>query len=224
MATDKILVLDLDATIISTSSDMAAYFQIYNNPALADRLYTFELVDGGYKEVPGGGKTCFIWGILRPGVYDFLVFADTYFKEVRIWSAGQYKYVHAIVNILYSRLPDIRRPSIIKTYCDCIISEHNIFKNLSTFHHGEQGKILSLDDRSDTFRNNPYNGIKIPAYEPTMDLSSILAEELTLSQLCLWLLVPQVKNAIDVRTLNKDNIFKVSVEAYMNAHYSGVMP
>ena len=220
MQTDKIIVLDLDSTIISTSTDMQLYYQLYDNPLVKDRLYTFELVDAS-NEIPGTGNICTMWGITRPYLNKFLQFIDKYFAEVRVWSAGQYKYVHAIVNVLYARLPELRRPTIIKTYDNCIFQKSNIYKHLNTFSPHEQSKLIALDDRADTFSQNPENGIQISVYEPVMLIQDILRGEVSLLQLMCWLLIPKIRHTVDIRTLNKNHIFKITLPTYLKCLQSG---
>jgi len=66
----------------------------------------------------------------------------------------------------------------------------------------------------DTFHYNKDNGILIPPYEP--ELYEIHHEDHAFLQLMGWLSLPEVLNCEDVRLLDKNNIFKISISEYFH--------
>jgi TFIIF-interacting CTD phosphatase-like protein len=75
-AHDKLLVLDLDETLIHTNE----------NPRFHKDVQPDFSISGGY-------LVC-----LRPGVQDFLEFCFTSFREVMIWTAGTEDYAYEVLN------------------------------------------------------------------------------------------------------------------------------
>lgn len=214
------LVLDLDSTLVHSSGIMEEYerLEIASNPkrkVLLDRLYNFQLVD--VMDPPGTGMTTVMWGTKRPHLAEFLTFASTYFEEIIIWSAGQPKYVHAIADVIF---PDTffgdptKRSIRILTSEDCVMQGRWVYKPISKLANVNPAYCFCLDDRDDTFSKNSQNGIKIPAYEPSPTVESIMADDVALVQLMCWLSLPEVMNASDVRQLNKKSIFTTPLSTY----------
>lgn len=215
--TNKCIVLDLDETLIHSSENIndLLNLEISEYPeliTLRKRIYSMQLDDVVDKK--GKGIKTELWGITRPYVKEFLITCFSYFKIVAVWSAGQRKYVEAIVDYLFR---DIKRPHVVFTYDDCEQSDNRILvKPLQKMIDTVPGlnKYMSLentfvvDDRASTFTNvNPNNGILIPPYKPLFDIKSLLADDIALRQLSLWFLHRDVMDANDVRILNKSNIF-----------------
>jgi TFIIF-interacting CTD phosphatase-like protein len=215
--TDKCIVLDLDETLIHSNENINDLESsgILDQPGLLDlrkRIYSMQLDDVIDKK--GKGVKTEIWGISRPHVKEFLIMCFSYFKIVAVWSAGQRKYVEAIVDYLFR---DIPRPHVIFTYDDCQQTENNLLvKPLQKMFTTVPGlsKYMSLentfviDDRASTFTSvNPANGILIPAYKPTFDINALLTNDNALQKLSAWFMRPEVINCIDVKLLNKKNIF-----------------
>ena len=125
------IVYDLDSTLINTSMDMKAYERLNlsdpRNAHLQGRVYRFDLID--VSSPPGTGNIIPMWGVFRPYVFEFLQFSASYFREVYIWSAGQYKYVHMIKSKLFG---GTFQPSKTYTYDDCSMHGSNINKPLVT--------------------------------------------------------------------------------------------
>jgi len=212
--TKFILVLDLDSTLIHSYSDMKKYekLKIHSlNHELKERVYDFELVD--VSETPGSGIINKMWGIYRPHLKEFIHFACMYFEEIRIWSAGKFKYVSAIVDSIFDGDRN-KLPSVVKTYEDCQMTGNNIYKPLKKFDCGDMNRIFALDDRSDTFSLNPGNGIKIPIYEPNATLKDIMEDEICLLQLMYWFKLPEVMSSVNVTLLDKSKIFTTSLQSY----------
>jgi hypothetical protein len=229
--TNRHIVLDLDSTLIHSTSNMKTYanLKLYSEPknaALRPRLYRLEMVD--VVDKPGSGIVTVMWGVFRPYVFEFLQFADLYFQGIHIWSAGQYKYVHSIKEILFRDGPV--QPSTILTYDDCEMTSNEIFKPLSKFYGrptsegANETNTLALDDRDDTFSRNHHNGIQIPVYEqgprtssgdsPPPTIKFIKANDIALPQLMCWLSLPHIIREPDVRKLDKSTIFTTPLIEY----------
>jgi hypothetical protein len=215
---NKTLVLDLDSTLVHTSGDMNEYInlQIFSNPsnaALRSRTYSFELVD--VVDPPGTGATTPMWGVYRPHFREFMVFALSYFGTVKVWSAGQFKYVHAISDLVFKDLP---HPESIKTFDDCKKTTNRIYKPLKSYcRMGELcdlSQYLILDDRSDTFDLNKQNGVEIPPYEPAATYQDIMKDDIALLQFMGWLSLPEVLASNNLSTLDKSKIFTTPLNIY----------
>src|SRR5579871_2837769 len=131
----------------------------------------------------------------------------SYFKHVIIWSAGQPKYVDAIVDCLFP-FEDFQ-PLIIYNYNHCIINDGDIYKPLDMLYNDKTIKGLVnpqstfvIDDRDDTFSKNKYNGILIPAYKITPNEKSIMKEDRALLDLEEWFSRKDVAESRDIRNLD----------------------
>lgn len=214
--TNKCLVLDLDETLVHTLevTKWIKNLKIYKDSKaldLRDRVYKLTLEDVVSEK--GEGILSELAGILRPYLKDFILFAFMYFKLVCVWSAGQTKYVHQIVRIIFN---DTKEPNLIFSYPDCKQSIKGIEKPLEYMFnipgidkHMNIKNTFVIDDRKDTFMDvNPGNGIVIPEFKPEFTLSGLHVENNALIQLMVWLCTDQVVESTDVRTLDKTNIFK----------------
>jgi hypothetical protein len=121
------LVLDLDATLVSTLSfeddeDSSKYENVQSliqklkatdterAHDLERRVHIFSLNDGGCKPYK-------MWTILRPDTFKFIEFASKYFDRISIWSAGKTDYVNEIVSLLFP--PYLSRPEIVLSWSNC---------------------------------------------------------------------------------------------------------
>jgi TFIIF-interacting CTD phosphatase-like protein len=210
----KNIVLDLDMTLIHTFTDMSSLAELdiysnFQNRDLADRIYVIELHD--VLDEPGEGVYSRMWGVYRPGWSRFRRFLRRHFNNVIIWSAGQPKYVDAMVNVLFPD-PDFQ-PLRIYTWEDCVIDDSGIYKPLAKIvedlatHGVTLENLLALDDREDTFSLNVNNGIKISEYKPPPTELGIRAPDLRLLELERWLKSEAVASSQDLRLTAKDAIF-----------------
>ena len=212
---DKHLVLDLDNTLICSTFEAKDLNNLsldnIDNKILFKRMHYVELVDGMDNDVRGTGEITPIIVVLRPYVYEFLEFAISYFSEISVWSAGQDRYVRAIISLLFPRRlinGNRKIPHKIYSRNDCVIlSSGATFKELVKKEF-DLNKTLVLDDREDTFSKNTGCGILIPEYKPIMTKNGILNDDTALLQLKDWLLLDQVKNSQNVQELDKSTIFK----------------
>jgi hypothetical protein len=220
--TDKCIVLDLDQTLIATQDDIESLQElgILSDPkllSLRQRTYIITLDD---LEKPGIGTKLDCWGVTRPHIDDFLMFCFSYFKIVAVWSAGQRKYVEAIVDHIFK---DIQQPHIIFTYDDIIFDNkknpgtpllHMIEDNTILKRYMSLKNTLALDDNPTTFTKNIKNGVLIPAYEPALNVTALSQDDPTLLQFKNWLLLSDVINSKDVQLLDKNKIFTTSLSSY----------
>lgn len=213
--TDKCMSFDLDLTLINTWAEIENLGKLDvftgKNRPLRERIYTIDLHD--VVTDPGEGVYSRMWGAYRPGWPRFYTFCRAYFKHIVIWSAGQPKYVDAIVDLLF---PDPAfQPVLIYNYNHCVrVDEYTIHKPLKKIYEDSRTKgiitpekTFVLDDRDDTFSLNKGNGILIPAYEIKPRESHIMKDDTRLLELEKWLSLAHVANCKDVRTLDKSKIF-----------------
>lgn len=216
-STDKCIVLDLDETLVHSNENINTLFElgIYSNPDLIDlrrRTYSIQLDDVIDKN--GKGVKTELWGITRPYYKEFLIFCFSYFKIVAVWSAGQRKYVDAIVDYLFK---DLKRPHVVYSYDECEQTQNRhlvkpltkMFNNVPLLNnYMSLNNSFVIDDRTSTFKSvNPYNGIKIPAYRPKFTLKSLRKHDNALLQLINWFSSPPVYQSQNIQYLNKQNIF-----------------
>lgn len=217
------IVLDLDQTLIATQRDISSLTElgILSKPELIsirNRIYRLEISD---YVVRGDGGVHTFWGVTRPHLKEFLIFCFSYFEYVIVWSAGQRKYVEAIVDHIFR---DIEQPYLVLTYDDIVeLPDKTIEKPLEKIYNIEKNNTkisekdtLALDDNPTTFRKNLANGILIPQYDPPLNLNAIAKDDPTLKQFMYWLMSPEVINSPDLRTIDKSGIFITSIEKYKN--------
>jgi hypothetical protein len=225
------LVIDLDATFVSTSTDDNTYNKavkiLSSTPAglevLKKRVYLFTV--GKYK----------MWTILRPGALEFIEFASFYFKRISVWSAGQKDYVDQIVSFLFPG--HIPRPSLVFNWDDCaqeVVAPKSPRKTSSkaaspsnqeyvTFTkplmdmipYSPKGEglehMLILDDRKDIAEKNIENLVQIPPYEPNINYADLTGNDNCLDRFVEWLMRPDVIGEKDIRKVDKSKIFKDAV-------------
>jgi len=229
--TDKIVILDMDETLIHTVEDqdyeILKKIGLMENPkyqAYRDRVHIFKLVD--IVSLKGQGFETHMWAILRPGLKEFLIFCCQYFQHVIIWSAGLQDYVVEIITSIFDPLNGICQPAKIWTRKDCEsikIEEEGDFgdvgdsidsKPISKIAKALPQLNISLentwivDDRLDNFYCNPNNGILIPAYRPRPSILGISrTSDDALKKLTEWWDSSECRKAKDVRKLDTSKIF-----------------
>ena len=209
--TDKCIVLDLDQTLIATQDEISDLInlKVLSNPKhlkLRNRIYHLEI--GELDEI-GDGEVFEFWGILRPHIYEFLLFCFKYFKMVIVWSAGQRYYVEAIVDFIFK---DFRHPHVLYTFEDIEYdSSDDIIKPIEKMISDNPGmsfeNTFCFDDNHLTFSKNHGSGILCPPYEPDLSIEGIKAEDETLLILMDWLSSEEVMKCEDVSALEKHKIF-----------------
>lgn len=212
--TDFQIVLDLDSTLIYTYDNFSDLndLNIYSDPKhikLRNQIYILKIYDIHDVKTEKIEK---MFGIYRPYVLEFLLFCSKYFKYTHIWSAGSFKYVHALINELFTK-NNIKKPNNIFTYENCEFEgEKYIYKPLSKIYKlikydANSKNTLVLDDRDDTFSKNKKNGILIPEYIPEIENNG----DICLLQLISWLIQKETIESKDVKLLKKNNIFKEKI-------------
>jgi len=221
--TDKNIVFDIDETLVHTHErDFARIKElgIYSNPKnfeLRKRIYRMTLDDIFQKK--GTGTKSDLWGVMRPHLRELLVFCSSYFRNVCVWSAGQTPYVHSVVRDIFR---DIKAPNVVFTWDQCKKgADGTLEKPLVDMYKVVPGmnatNTFVIDDRHSTFANvNPNNGILIPPYQPADTIDAMSTDDPTLRQLMMWLAREEVKNARDVRALDKSRIFLTPLGTYLN--------
>jgi len=209
------LVLDLDQTLIATQDlfDDLKKLQIPSDPKLLEiltRTYHIVIED---LERPGIGTKYNFWGVIRPHVHEFLLFAVAYFKTVSIWSAGKRLYVEPITDHLFKDLP---QPHIIFSHDDILMSpDRHVLKPLTKMLPAVPGmtleNVMILDDNVMTFSGNTGNGVLIPPYEPPLTIEGLKQDDHALLQFKQWLLKPEVIACKDIRTIDKSKIFTTPI-------------
>jgi TFIIF-interacting CTD phosphatase-like protein len=224
--TDRCIILDLDETCVHTFGepiDRIAELGLYTNPHLMElrrRVYILDTDDMMDSDKRGQGKKYELWGVMRPGLKEFLMFCFSYFRIVAVWTAGQAKYGEAICDVIFR---DIRPPHVIFSYNDCVLLPDVIEKPIQKMIDSDPvlqrymslSNTLAIDDRASTFEGpNPDNGIVIPPYQPSPRIDSMLADDIALEQLKRWLMQKYVIATPDVRDLDKTSIFTRPLSQY----------
>ena len=185
------VVLDIDETCVHTSDSPEPS---ETSDKVRPRYYRFTL-----------GSSVF-WGVTRPHLDMFIRFCFDRFNNVIVWSAGQYDYVHQMVKTIFVDRP----PNLILTREDCTSKGGLLTKPLSKVYSRVDGanetNTLIVDDRETVYSlDNPDNGINIPAYSPSpMELEM---DDRAFLQLMRYMMLPEVVQSTDVRTLDKSKIF-----------------
>jgi len=214
--TDRILILDLDETLLHSfvdDEDLVAikrlqYFKDY--PDLSRRAYYLDIDD--VATPLGQGDNFRTWGITRPHLKEFLAFAFLYFRTVMVWTAGTRRYADSIVKEIFSGLP---QPTLVYSRDECVISRDNhytkpiakIIEDEDLWDFMNLKNTLIIDDKDSNFIPNPENGIKIPAFSPKSYIDSLRSDDNAYAQIVEWLMEPNVINAFSVQHLDKSRIF-----------------
>ena len=217
----KCIILDLDATLISSTTDprkFGIFLEIMasNNMELKSRLYHLSIKDVmAYEDKNRGqGEITEMWGVERPGLKTFLRWCFTYFSVVGVWSAGKKPYVEAICQKIFVG-KGIRSPDITLTYNDCTGHYQSPLKNLRALSESDAGRELGItlenvvlvDDRTYSFSATPENGILIPPYDPDLTIESLSQNNQDLIKLGHWFSQSDFFTSSNVRFLNKEHIF-----------------
>lgn len=221
--TDKVVVLDLDATLIATQESFDSFKKlgIMSNAKLMElrrRCYCIKLKD---VDAIGDGTRYDFWGVKRHYLEEFLLFCFNYFRLVIVWSAGQKNYVEAIVENIFKNL---RKPHLVLSFDYVDLDEdENIKKPLSKLikhelvkkHGVKMSQLVAIDDNDSTFDKNIKNAIYIPQFEPELNVASMSEHDDTLLKIKYFLLLPEVIGANDITKVDMTTIFDNSYESYM---------
>jgi len=210
--TNKAIVLDLDSTLICTSDEkvMLRDLKIMNSPnhlKLRRRIYQFPIETGvdGTQEI--------YWGVIRPGVNEFLRFCFDYFRYVIVWTAGKRPYAEAVVEVLFRGLP---QPHLVWAYENCVsevirgraekIKPLTELVKKSGLPELSLENMFALDDNPSTYHRNPFNALPIPGYVPNhKSVTSLEADDTALPCLQKWLMQQGVICCDDVRQIHDND-------------------
>jgi TFIIF-interacting CTD phosphatase-like protein len=111
------------------------------------------------------GRTCG-----RPGLQEFLAFLFKTFDSVSIWTAGTQKYASSVISRLFPEYADSFMFIWSREHTDAREGTH--FKPLEKMYASptaqycgmNETNTLMIDDRDDILRDNPGNGLIIPAW------------------------------------------------------------
>lgn len=208
--TDFSIILDLDATLISTMNyeepgELASKgHRGIKNHLGVENSYVFDIQDDRGVET--------VYGVIRPHAVRFLEFCDRYFDKVIVYTAGTYEYGHGMVSEIFSRTHNRYAPDFILTRRECLYLDDPSFplksvrKPLELVIPGyDPRKYVLIDDRMSNIRFNPRNGIIIPPFNPT-------TKEEALSDTCLrelneWFNQSKIVLLDDIRDAEKMMIF-----------------
>lgn len=224
-AIPRTLILDLDETLVHSweNPDFLESYKIYYDPVVYRKFHPVGSSQIAYSmalEMPNNTKSR-IWGLHRPHLYEFLSFAGTYFDNIIVWSAGIHPYVEEITKQIFLE-SGLNPPKMVWSRSNCqnynglyhkpiyeLITELSQ-RPYQTFQIDPRWTLI-VDDKSHTFMLNTQSGILIPPYHPGKNpsLEQLLDQsDDALLKLKRWLERPEVKNAPDVRTLDKSRIFE----------------
>lgn len=142
--TDKCIVLDIDETLVHTSTNFNAYSS-YDKYKYADRIFKYTIDGFNY------------WSIKRPYLSMFLNFCFDYFKIVGIWSLGEERYVNKIVEVITK---DTRTPHVVFSRNDAEGMTKPLVKLYGKFPGiMKETNTFVVDNIRSTMVANPKNGI-----------------------------------------------------------------
>lgn len=211
---DKVIVLDLDETLVHTLSDdefnksNKGYELLRLYPDLRGRLYKLD-VQGSV-----------MWSVKRPHVDIFLRYVLNNFGKVIVWSAGSDEYVHVVVDWLFGTI--LISPDAVygRSFCEKE-SDKKFVKPIRKLtiqpelaNSVRMDNTLFIDDNVISTSPNPSNAVTIPRYHPSPShVSELLSySDKSLLQLIDWLesdAVPKYESGtgVDIRVLQK-SIFR----------------
>jgi len=209
-----VLVLDMDETLLRAFEGSESYNRFKKNSKRAfsqlegRRLFKTTVQD--VMEKRGKGVTSMFWFVKRPGLDNFLMWAQEKFAAVVIWSAGKKEYVYSILDVVFS---DLKPPDLILTYDDIVYTKtysskplEKVFERLPIANI--KNTIIVDDVLGNFYRANPFNGILIPEYLPNSTGKSFLEEEYALDDIIDWFENMNLNTFKDIRIFDKRTIFE----------------
>lgn len=231
---DITVILDLDHTLLHTQNDMGGYEDVLKvsseeNPRWRRRLYRLSFNESGRSGIPSSTlssldktkkaeilnmmKNNNMWGVFRPGAIDFYEYCFYNFSKVVVWSAGQYGYVHNIVDILHNITG--KYPHLVWTYDDLDVDDNgNYLKDLYKMARDKKNivgginRMIIIDDTESTFSRNVENAIHIPAYKFKGDpRKAFMQEDKAFENIKAWA-ETSCYEFQDIRDVEKGQIFE----------------
>lgn len=222
--TNKVLILDLDHTLICTLSDETR--KIYNTATQGtrDRPAVFTSSDIPLVEITMprntmSGEFNVMETIFRPHYREFLMWCNSYFSYVVIWTAAIDSYARDVVRSLYSGIAV--KPYLIFSRDSCETDDNGkLYKPFSKLYADNPSlreisnyeNTLIVDDTHSTFRDNVSNAIHIPGYlKHDFSVATLMQEDECLLLIKYWFLQKEIIESSDLRQHDKKVIFKKSI-------------
>lgn len=219
------IVLDIDQTLVHTSDktlDLELLSKLDDDIKIdiRQKLYSMNFIDVIDKNEEFHSISSNFSGMYRPYLKEFLEFCFDYFENVIIWSAGKKKYVDKLCQFMF---PLKKKPLVIYTFSDCFFDGDYVSKPLEKLYKDPKTKgmlneknTFHIDDRDDTYSENPDNGVLIPEFFCNMKLEDIANhKDNNLLKLMSWFSLPEVRKSKDIRKLDKEKIFSNSLDFYI---------
>lgn len=228
------IILDMDETLVHTYHDSMIWKKVKSTTTNYELFHPKGRLPLCYSSIDDDGY-CTMWGMYRPGLWEFLIYLEKTFDNVVIWSAGTEDYVNEIIEGIYNHL-ERKLPNLILTRKHCRIENGQFHKPVIDVKHFTEleelnidyhpSRTLIVDDREWTFQNNENNGILIPPYNPEDPDNSydyrvedshnvdVKAEDIInfkdsrLYELMNWMQRVRISEQEDFTILNKGNIFQ----------------
>jgi hypothetical protein len=221
--TNKVIILDLDHTLICTLNDSTQ--EIYNKATRSQRgiaasfsPFDIPLIDITMPGRAGTGNVNIMKTIFRPHYREFLEWCNTYFSYVIIYTAAIDEYARDVVKSLYYGM---KGPDYIFSREDCSKDdEDKYYKPLEKLFQDNPFLLsicnlqntLIVDDTSSTYRDNISNAIPIPGYlKKNFSVGSLMQDDETLLLIKQWFLQKEIIRSTDLRVHNKKAIFSMSL-------------
>lgn len=166
------IILDLDHTCIcsffeSSFEDPAQFETLVNQVKESgfeyDIVNSFNTADAS---LVGDAYVSRFICIYRPYLKKFITTCFEVCDQVIVWSAGQYRYVMGLCELIFNHIPfEIRQAKLttILTAQHCEITEGRVVKDLNK-HLSHISDPLVLDDREDAMSLNSDKGVLIPFF------------------------------------------------------------
>lgn len=230
----KTIILDLDETLVHSweNPEFIDRYSIYTDPVIYRKFHPVgspQIAYSMFLDLKTPGTQSRIWGLHRPHLHEFLHFASEYADNVIVWSAGIRPYVNEIVKGIFLE-SGLQPPKVVRNRENCSSYQglyHKPIYELITDISRQPFSTLKIDpawtiivdDKTHTFMENPNSGILIPPYQPGSNrpgkvptMEDLLdRSDTALLQLMNWLELPEVKNATDIRTIDKSRIFTENI-------------
>ena len=135
----RTLVLDIDECLVRShdkADGIAKGRKMMESVSVADRRSFFKA------SIKTRTKTITFWGVKRPNLDNFLYFAEKYFATIIVWSAGEYRYVHSVVDVLFKHH---KYPDAILTRDDIVGEDYDYHKPLEVIMKKHPGMAFILD-------------------------------------------------------------------------------
>ena len=224
----RTLILDIDETLAHSweNPNFVQNYEIYTNPAILREFHPIGCPSISYSmTLDISGNKNMIWGLYRPYLHEFLTFANNYFDNMIVWSAGIAVYVEEIVKQMFDEA-GLNSPKLTFSRNRCAKYQDLYHKPISEIdselssRYYESFKIdpkftLILDDKQHTFMNNANNGVLCPIYHPGKNRTNRIPTLNDLLDRSITLYINSkngwrpdlVKNSNDLRDLDKLKYF-----------------